>query len=94
MSESYTMGTGLTFSGGKALGGVKLATHLHVVPTLRMSGAVPILPPFPDLPSWRSQGQFLPLLSVFASHRLTDASRVIRRAKSQVMCLWATVECW
>jgi hypothetical protein len=87
------MATGLTFTGGKALGGVKPATHLHVVPTLRMSGVVPILPPFPDLPSWHSQGQFLPLPSVFASHRFTDASRVIRRAKSQVMCPWATVEC-
>jgi hypothetical protein len=88
------MGIGLTFSRGTALGGVKPATHLNVVPTLRMSGTVPFLPPFSDLPSWRSQGQFLYLPSVFASHRITDASRVIRRAKSQVMCLWPTVERW
>lgn len=30
--------------------GVKPATHLHVVSTLSMSGAVPVIPPFPDLP--------------------------------------------
>ena len=30
------MGIGLTFSGGKALGGVKPATQLHVVPTFKI----------------------------------------------------------
>ena len=44
MSESYTMATGITFTGGKALGGVKPATHLHHVLRLRNGGNVPSLP--------------------------------------------------
>jgi hypothetical protein len=38
--------------------GVKLATHLLLVPELRMSGAVT---PLPHMASWRAQGQIYPL---------------------------------
>lgn len=34
--------------------GVKLITHLHTVPSLRISGATP---PLPHMLSWRAQGQ-------------------------------------
>ena len=34
------------FRGSKAVGDVKLATHLDVVPRLRMSGDVTLLPPY------------------------------------------------
>jgi len=40
----------LLFSGGD--GGLKLTTHLHVVPRLRMSGSIPHLP---HIFSWRTQ---------------------------------------
>jgi len=33
------------FSGGEGSQGVMLTTHLHLVPRLRMSGAIPLLPP-------------------------------------------------
>jgi hypothetical protein len=36
--------------GVKAGGGVKLTTHFHLVPRLRMRGAIPLLP---NMPSWR-----------------------------------------
>jgi hypothetical protein len=36
--------------GRKTAEGVKLTTHLHLVPSLRMSGAIP--PPSPRSPSW------------------------------------------
>jgi hypothetical protein len=35
-----SMGTGGSFPGGKAAGGVKLTTYLHVVPRSRMRGAI------------------------------------------------------
>ena len=34
---------------------VKLSTHLHLVPSLRMSGAILLLP---YMPSWRGEGHF------------------------------------
>jgi hypothetical protein len=41
---SYPMGTGGFFPGSKAAGGgVKLTTHLQLVPRLRMRGAIPTL---------------------------------------------------
>jgi len=36
--------TGGSYPGGKATGGVKLATHFHLVPRLKMRGSVPPLP--------------------------------------------------
>ena len=36
-------------------GGVNLITHLHTVPILRTSGAIPLPPP--HMPSWRGQGK-------------------------------------
>jgi hypothetical protein len=41
---SYPMGTGGYFPGGKAAGGVKLTTHLHLVPRSRKHGAIHPLP--------------------------------------------------
>ena len=35
----------LVSTGGKTSGGVKISTHLRLVPRLRMSGAVPLPPP-------------------------------------------------
>jgi hypothetical protein len=35
------MGIGVSFSGGKRDGGVKLTTHLQVVQRLRIHGAIP-----------------------------------------------------
>jgi hypothetical protein len=40
---SYSVGTG-TLTRGHIGQGVKLNTHIHLVPRLRMSGAVPLLP--------------------------------------------------
>jgi hypothetical protein len=37
----YSKGTGALSSEGKSGWGVKLITHLHLVPRLRMRGAVP-----------------------------------------------------
>jgi hypothetical protein len=37
--------------------GHKLTTYLHIVPRLRMSGAIPLLP---YMPSWHGQGQLYP----------------------------------
>jgi hypothetical protein len=42
---SCPTGTGGSFPGGIAAGGVKLTTHLRLVPRSRMSGAIP---PFPQ----------------------------------------------
>jgi len=33
-----------SFPGNKEVGALKLTTHLHLVPSLRMSGAIPPLP--------------------------------------------------
>jgi hypothetical protein len=41
---SYPMGTRGSFSGGRNGRGVKLTTHLHLVPRSRMRGAIPPLP--------------------------------------------------
>jgi hypothetical protein len=39
--------------------GMKLTTHFHPLPSLRMSGAIPLTP---HMPSWRGQGKiYLPL---------------------------------
>jgi hypothetical protein len=40
---SYPVGTGGSFSGGKAAGGVKLTAHLRLVLRSRMRGAIPPL---------------------------------------------------
>jgi hypothetical protein len=42
---SCPMGTGGSFLGGKATGGVKLTVHFHLVPRLRTRGAVISTPP-------------------------------------------------
>jgi hypothetical protein len=49
---SYPMGTRGSFPGGKATGvrGMKLTTHLHLVPRSSMRGVIPLLP---NTPSWR-----------------------------------------
>jgi len=47
---SYPMGTRDSFPRGKAAGGVKLTTHLHLVSKSRILGAIP---PLPNTPSWR-----------------------------------------
>jgi len=44
------MGTRGSFPGGKAAGGVKLTTHVYLVPRSRMCGAIP---PLPSMHSWR-----------------------------------------
>jgi hypothetical protein len=46
--------------GGKATGGMKLTTHLHLVPKSRMRGAIPPLPQyaFMEWCSAKAQGQF------------------------------------
>jgi len=41
---SYPMGIRNSFPRGKAAGGVKLISHLHLVPRSRMLGATPPLP--------------------------------------------------
>jgi len=38
------MGTDGSFPEGKEAGGVKLTTHLHLLPRLRMRGAMRLLP--------------------------------------------------
>jgi hypothetical protein len=43
---SYPMGTRGSFPGGKAAGGVKLTTHLHIVSRSRLRGAIPPLPQY------------------------------------------------
>jgi len=43
---SYPMSTGSSIPWGKAAGGVKLTTYLHLVPRLRMRGALPPLPKY------------------------------------------------
>jgi hypothetical protein len=42
-TASYPMGTSGSFPGGKSGRGVKLTTHLHLVPSLRMPGSIPPL---------------------------------------------------
>jgi hypothetical protein len=42
----YGMGTASSFTGDKAVGGVKLTTHLHLAPRLRSRGAIAPLPPY------------------------------------------------
>jgi hypothetical protein len=41
---SSSMGTESSFNASKVTGGVKLTSHLHVVPRLRMRGAILPLP--------------------------------------------------
>jgi hypothetical protein len=48
---SYPVGTGGVHSPGQSGRGVKLTTHLHLVPSLRMSGAITPLPQY-DFVAW------------------------------------------
>jgi len=50
---SYSIGTRAA-SRGLSGRGVELTINLHLVPRLRMSGAIPLLP---YMPSWRGQGK-------------------------------------
>jgi hypothetical protein len=50
-SASYPMGTGRSFSGGKAAGAWSWTTHLKLVTRSRKCGSIHPLPP---TPSWRS----------------------------------------
>ena len=52
---------------------MRMNTHLHVVPRLRMSGAMPTLS---VMPSWRVEGQ-LYFLGAFAKLRIATISFVI-----------------
>jgi hypothetical protein len=47
---SYKMGPGGSFSQGKVAGVMKLTTHLYLVPTSRIRGAIP---PLTHKSSWR-----------------------------------------
>jgi len=47
--SQWVLGGG-SFPGDKAAGVVKLTSHFHLVPRLRMRGYIP---PFPNMPSWR-----------------------------------------
>jgi hypothetical protein len=40
------MEAGGSYTGGKAAGGVKLTTYFHLVPRIRMRGAIPPLPEY------------------------------------------------
>ena len=51
---SNSMDTGV-ISQGQSGQGVKVTTHLHLLPKLRKSGATSLLP---SMPSWRKQGTF------------------------------------
>jgi len=44
------LSTGDSFNGGKVAGGVKLTTHLHLAPRLRIRG---VIPPLSHTSSWR-----------------------------------------
>ena len=60
---SYSMITGALFGGGWNCRSLKLTTHLHLVPRLRMSGAIPLLPLYAFV-AWT--GKALPFyLSIF-----------------------------
>jgi len=48
--DSYPMGIRGSFHGGKGWG-MKLTTHLHLVPRSRMHGAIPTFPQYP-LMAW------------------------------------------
>jgi hypothetical protein len=48
---SYLMGAGGSFPGSKAAGGVKLTTHVQLLPRSRIRG---FLHPLPHTSSWRS----------------------------------------
>jgi len=50
---SYSKVLGTISSGEQSSQGVKLTTHLHLVPRLRMRGAIHPLPP---MHSWRAKG--------------------------------------
>lgn len=51
-SVSYSMGTEGFLPGGLSGRDVKLTAYFHLVPTLRMRGAIP---PLPDISSWGIQ---------------------------------------
>jgi hypothetical protein len=60
--------------------GVKLTTHLHPVPTIRISGAVP---PYSHMPSWSAQEQVYPC-EIWGSHSgaADDSSLLVYEAVS------------
>jgi hypothetical protein len=43
LKDTHTTGNGV-LSGGQSGWGIKLTTRLHLVPTLRMHGVIPLLP--------------------------------------------------
>jgi len=49
--SSYSMPTGGSFAGVKRED-MKLLTHLHIMPRIGITGAVP---PLSNMPSWRAQ---------------------------------------
>jgi hypothetical protein len=68
---SYPMGTRGSFLRGKVTRGVKLATHLHLMPRSRMRGATPPLPQYVSM-AWfsvKAQGQLYFLTLWFGHYR-------------------------
>jgi len=51
---SYSLDNDYFLRRVKAVGGVNPTTPLHLCPSLRMCGTIPLLP---HLPAWRGQGQ-------------------------------------
>jgi len=58
-TSSYPIGTEGSFPGGKAIGGVNVTTHLHIVTRSRIHGVVPRLPQYTFMArcSVEAQGQ-------------------------------------
>jgi hypothetical protein len=48
--DTYPVGTGGSYAWSKAAGGVKLTTHLHLMPRLKMFSSIT---PYPHASSWR-----------------------------------------
>jgi hypothetical protein len=72
--------------------GVKLTSHLHVVPRLKLSGAIP---PVPHMPECFAQGQPYPYflhLSVGTRHRVDQSS--ILSLRYNVPVVWETFCSW
>ena len=53
------MGTEGAFTGDKTAGGMKVNTHLHLTPRLRMSGVVPLRPLYAFM-AWIGTNLLLP----------------------------------
>jgi hypothetical protein len=69
------------FPGGKVAGGIKLSTHIHLVPRSRMRGAIPPLPQyaFIALCSVKAKGQlYLYLLRFHMAFIVVSRSSVLR----------------